>query len=176
MSKFIKKGSDVLLVKINSNELSTLLKCNVPCELQFRDADGNYHTIIELGERGHNGVQNTIDVVIDGESSVISYSKLIPIINGYDGLILEVLFTESIFRDKEPLLVLLNEIKSDLRSICTYIDYYDDKFLLMNNPFQNGAPNKIYYWTESNSMLAFTKNGPVIINDKFTDIEEFLCN
>lgn len=177
MAKYVKDGSNIVLKKIKPRELSALLKCNVVCDIVFLDEGGLEEARIGLGDRGFDGTKNTIEVTLNtiGYQSY-GYADLLALINQYSGRVLDVVFDMKTFQDKEPLLLMLNEIKPDMVSICTYIDYYDEKFLLMNNPFKNGTPNKIYYWTETNSILAFTQKGPVIINEKFGAIEEFLCN
>lgn len=172
-----KKDNVLLISALKKTELFALLKCQIPCTLRFTDTNGVFVDAesIELGLRGFNGSKQVISV----NETEIHYSQLITMISERltSGLVLIVSMEIDVFKNKEPLIVLLSNLKDNVVESCLFINYDKEVFEIQNRPFKNGDSDKLFFFEANNSLLAFTENGPVLItdNNNINSIEDVIC-
>jgi len=176
MAKFVKNGAFVNIVELKDNEILALLKINIPCRFNFGDTGKS----IDLFNRLENNGINFISVIFnDGENEVIGYDILIAMItsNLADGP-LTVVMKKQDFQLKEPLLLMLGDLKKELIGSCMMIDYnlQNHVYSIINKKTSEGLSDKLYYFEDNNSILAFTKDGPVLLYGQTQSIEELICN
>jgi len=176
MSKFIKNGSEINIVELSDNEVIALLKINIQCKLEF----GETGKSIMLGDRLENSGINYISVSIDEGKTyeIIDYTKLLEMITtNYQDGILHVSVLKNDFQAKEPLLLMLGTIKEEIVHSCILIDYdLKNHIYSIINKSENGLSNKLYFFEDNNSILAFGKDGPSIIYGKINSIEDLICD
>jgi hypothetical protein len=175
--KISKKSGDIVLTKLNQNEVYGLLKCQVPMHLVFMDENNNFfeEKTMTLSERLFDGEQR---ITVNGEHW--EYKALITEIGQimHSGLYLGVLMTMQDFKDNEPLIALVGSLKAEVVNSCVYIQYGKDVYCVVNRPFANGDHDKLLYYAGNDSILAFVEKGPVLIADNphVTSVEDVLCN
>lgn len=180
MIKFVKKSDSVIMTNFDSDELHSLLKINVPCKLNFiRNLE--IVDFIELIARlDSNNIPCIMIRTMESERKrmTVDYNTLYDMIKeGYQKGILSVSVKNSIFQEKEPLLLMLKDLNQQLISSCIKIDY-DSKINMFSiiNKNINGLSNKIYFFEDNNSILAFGKDGPQLIYDKIQSVEDLICS
>lgn len=166
--KIDKKGGHILLSGIKSEELFAFLKFQVPATIVFIDKNGNRaDNDILLFTRDCISGTKLIEIEIDGISDMIEYSELLNKISEVHstGYIPCIMITIDVFKEKEPLIMLMETINHDYATNCVYIDYYNNVFEVVNKPFSNGDPDKLYYFELNDTILGFSKDGPILITD-----------
>lgn len=178
MSKIVANGKTIEINDLHNHEIINLLKINVKCTLQFISG-GEIITYFELFERTFNSQTNLIQYSgIDESVKTDNYDVLVREISEALKLgVLKVLVDKQEFIDKEPLLLILNDFKDEIIENCVKIDY-DNKtkvFSILNRPI-NKLPNKLYYFENSDSILAFSgEDGPRLVTNKVNSFEELVC-
>jgi hypothetical protein len=169
-----KKGGNILISELKINELFTFLKCQIPSKLLFGSTE------ISLVNRDFINNENVLEIDFNGKSQIISYNDLLSKISllnskGYETII-EI--PVDVFKSKEPLIMLINNIKDSVIQTCIYIDYNNNTFEIKNKSFPNGDSDKLYYFELNDTILAFSKTGPVLItdNNKINSIEDLIGN
>ena len=176
MAKYNKIGGKVVeITELSERELTALLKVNVNCALTFK-SNGEIINYIGLFDRGFKSNVNTITIGDSKTKKIVKYDTLVLMIQEYiaEG-ILSVQITIADFQAKEPLILMIGDINTDVISGCVFLDYRDGTFSIVNRPSQNGGPNKLFYFEQNDSVLGFGNNGPVLIYDKFHSVDEILC-
>lgn len=171
------KNGIVEISKVSERELFAFLKSQINLTLHFSE-----DSYINLFERtitnGKPTVNINTDTIITKEE--IEYDELIDIINEkiVDNVVL-IHIEKDIFKDKEPLIVILDNIKESIVDSAISLDYDFKKemFIIEYKPLPNGS-NKLYFFELDNSVLIFAKDGPKIIENhsKINSIEDILCN
>jgi hypothetical protein len=177
MNKFKKKGNDIEITDIESNELQAFFKFNIPLLIIF-SKNGEIIDNIELKERlNHNNV-NCVVIKILGKQTIISYGKLIEMIKEKIQLgVMSILIDKKTFQNKEPLILMAEKIKSEIVNSCIYIDYdLKHKYYSVISKSKNNLPNKLYFFEENNSILVFGEEGPILLFDKVQSIEDLICD
>ena len=172
-----KQDNFVVISKLTQNEIFAFLKAQIECTLRFDN--GDYHDFLGLHLRQLKSNSQVIEIsdISNPENYIISYSKLIDLLTEKLALgILTVEIDQKIFKQKEPLITILDTIKLPIIESCVYIDYIDGVFALINKPLTGGISDKLYYFETNDSLLIFGQNGPrLIYESKFTSIEDVLC-
>ncbi len=178
MAKFVKDGNVMNIIDLQDAEVIALLKINVNCTLEF----GNTENYIQLYDRLEKNGINFIEIVGSDnpkERKIIGYDVLIGMItkNLSEG-VLKVVIDKWNFQAKEPLLLMLNDLKSDIIYSCMMLDYdlQNHVFSIINKKLPDGCSDKLYYFEDNQSILAFTKDGPMIIYGKISSVEDLICN
>lgn len=180
MLKFTKKSDSVMITNFGSDELHSLLKINVPCRLNFIK---NNHVIDFIDLVARTSTNNIPTIMIKNMESgnkrfTVDYNDLYDMIKeGYQKGILTVSVKQTTFQEKEPLLLMLKDLNQKFISSCVTIDY-DQKihmFSIINQDI-NGISNKIYFFEDNSSILAFGVDGPSLIYDKVQSVEDIICN
>ena len=178
MSKFIKNSKTIEIVDLSEKELVSILKININCALTFTK-QGKMISYIILGERSEDNGINMINIsTLLEKNSVINYDELFKLISSDLKLgTLSVKIENEAFREKEPLILLVDDLKDSLTHSCVYIDYDMKKhmFTVMNKN-NKGLSDKLYYFEDNNSILAFGQEGPMFIFGKTQSVEDLICN
>lgn len=178
-----KKSGHVVLSNLKSEEVFAFLKMQIPAKIVFVNSSGQrFNSEFLLIERTFINGKKIIEVDIDGISDQLTYDKLLSKLsdNMSNTIGLEIMIPLSVFKDKEPLIVLISTIKKDIVSNCIYIDY-DEKnnvFEVKNKPFKNGDSDKMFYFEMNDTILGFSEDGPILITDSpnVNSIEDVICN
>ena len=174
MAKYTKKGSNIEITELNKNEILALLKANISCTLSFSRNDTIMDSIV-LVERIFQNSLNKIIIEFKGKTQQINYDTLIAQVGknlSFD--ILTVIVDEKTFKEKEPLFLLFDKVKTEIIENCVFFDYVKEVYSIINQPIK-GLSNKLYYFEANNSVLLFGENGPKLIYNKFTAVEELFC-
>lgn len=175
--KFVKVNDIIEIQNPTKDELLSIFKIKIDCKLVFKN-EGQIIDYIILGERTNQGNTNLIEISTEEyPQKTIGYDKLIEFVREKikDG-ILYVQIDFDKFIAKESLLTLIGNINPIIITSCIYIDYTDNKFIIMNNPLPNGAKDALYYYELNDSVLIFSSNGPRVIYNKFSSVEEVFCS
>jgi hypothetical protein len=176
MAKFVKNGGSINIIDLEENEILAMLKINIECTLEF----GKSEIFIKLFERLEQNQINYIEIStnIDKIPQIIGYDILLGMIN--QNLAEGVLFITidlKKFQLKEPLILLIGELKRELINACMLLDYnlQNHVFSIINKKLKGGLSDKMYYFEDNNSILAFTKDGPLLLYGQTQSIEELIC-
>ena len=170
------KDNKLEITNLTQNEILALIKSQIDCSFNFITSEGEILKTIELEERLLKGNTQMITISVDDKKfELTSYSNLInEIKDGYTYGILVVHINVDIFKSKEPLIMILDQIKSKIIESCVYIDYNKNKFDIIFKP-QNGLANKIHFFEDNNSVLIFNSEGPNLVKtNKIKSIEDIL--
>ena len=177
--KFDKKGSSILLSGMKSEELFAFLKFQIPAKLVFLDSEENINQEISLFSRDYF-TEKVIEIEIEGQSDIINYKELLEKISEFmfDGSVGCTMIDVAIFKQKEPLIHLMQTINQGFITNCVSIDYFDNIFEIVNVPFPNNDPDKLYYFELNDTILGFSKDGPILITDNtsITSIQDIVQN
>lgn len=177
--KITKKGGDILISELKTNEIFTFLKCQIPAKIVFSD-NGNIVEEISLINRDFINNKYSIEIDINDKSQILSYNELLKIISNImsNGYSLNILVNINIFKEKEPLIMIIENIREDVSNSCVYIDYSNNTFEIKNKPFKNGDSDKMYYFELNDTLLAFSEDGPILMTDnpKINSIDDIIGN
>lgn len=179
--KISKKGAYILISELKVNELFAFLKCQVQAKLVFiNEAGQRADEDIVLISRDFLNNKHTIEVDIDGRSQIFGYDELLNKISEIisTGFPLNIMILVEDFKKKEPLIMLIDNIKTDIIGSCIYLDYDNNTFEIKNKNFKNGDSDVLYYFELNDTILAFSETGPVLItdNDKINSITDLVGN
>jgi hypothetical protein len=178
MSKFIKKTKNIEIVDLSKEELFAFLKLNVPGIITF-SKDNKVIDYITVTERLNSGQTNFISIKTITEKKVIDYGTLINMITEKSQLgILSVLIENKTFKEKEPLLLMIDKLNEKLINSVVYIDYdkQSQVYSIINKDLKSGVSDKLYYYETNDSILVFGEEGPKLIYGATTSIEDIICN
>lgn len=178
MAKFVKNTKTIDIVDLSEKELISLLKINVNCLLAFMK-DNEVISYIILSERfEENGINKiTVSTLLD-KNKEISYTELFEMIRENTTLgILTAKIDIKVFKEKEPLLLMLDTLKESIVNSCVYIDYLQKNniFFILNKKKGN-LNDKLYYFEDNNSILAFSEIGPILVYGKTQSVEDVICD
>jgi hypothetical protein len=179
MAKFNKKPNNIEISELKDNELIAILKINIPCTLVF-EKSGTIISYIILNRRLERSGKNLIEIsTLLENNSIIGYDELFELIS--DNMktgILSVQVDNSVFQEKESLLLMLSDLKTEIIQSCIYIDYDPKKhiYIIINKKSKEGLSDKLYYFEDNDSILALTDNGPILIYGKCQSVEDLICN
>lgn len=170
------KNGIIEISKLTENELLAFIKSQIKLTLHFSE-----DSYINLFERTINMGEKCININSDSIVNVfeIGYDELLELINEKivkNPVVIHI--EKEIFKDKEPLIVILDNIKETIVDSCVFIDYNfkNQIFSVEYKPFTTGS-NKLYFFEFDNSILIFSNNGPKIIeSSKINSIEDIFCN
>ena len=177
MAKFIKNGNLINIVDLQEHEILAILKINIECTLNF----GSSGIFIKLFERLEQNQINYIEIATDTDpvNQIIGYDVLLNMINqNLSEGVLTISVDVRKFQLKEPLLLMIGEIKQELVNSCMVLDYnlQNHVYSIINKKLKDGLSDKLYYFENNNSILAFTKDGPILLYGQTQSIEELICN
>jgi hypothetical protein len=176
--KITKKSGKITITNLKQKEVIGMLKCQMPFDIIFTDLEGAIvpELIIQLGER--LVADNKQKVWVGSDS--IGYDEIIKqiSINLSDGLLLGFMFDLNTFTENKPLIAIAGSLKDTVVESSIFISYAKGVFLVCNRPFKNGDSDKLYFYEDNNSILAFVEDGPVLIsgNPNINSVEDVLCN
>ncbi len=177
-AKFNKKQKNIEISELNDRELISILKINIPCSLTF-EKSGNTISYIDLEKRlEKNGVTSIQVSTLMEKNEIINYEELFEMISENVKLgILTVQIDNDVFQEKEPLLLMLSDLKPEIVNSCVFIDYDLKKHLysVINKKSKEGLNDKLYYFEDNDSILAITDNGPVLLYGKTQSVEDLIC-
>ncbi len=177
--KFDKKGSNILLSGMKSEELFAFLKFQIPAKLVFLDNGEISEREISLFTREYF-TEKVIEIEIDGQSDIVNYTDLLEKISAImsEGYTVGILIDVAIFKQKEPLIHLMQTINQGFITNCVSIDYFNNIFEIVNVPFSNNDSDKLYYFELNDTILGFSKDGPILITDNtsITSINDIVQN
>lgn len=179
--KITKKGGNILISELKTKEIFTFLKCQIPAKIVFSDNNGNIiDQEISLINRDFINNSYVIEIDINGKSQILSYGELLKIIsnimvNEYSP---DIMITVNDFKEKEPLIMMIENIRDEITSSCIYIDYNNNTFEIKNKPFKNGDSDKMFYFELNDTLLAFSEDGPILMTDnpKINSIDDIIGN
>jgi hypothetical protein len=182
MAKFLKTKEYIEIPNPTKKELFAIFKMNIlQCNLVFREPtgknDGDIIYTIVLDERSYKGKTNIIKVSYNfSPLHFVNYDDLIKNVTEMSQKgILSIQIPIDIFKEKEPLIILLEDFNQTIVENCVFADYYDSKFLIENRPGPKGERDALYYFELNDSVLAFTTKGPKLIYGRFSSVEEIFC-
>lgn len=163
---------------LTTKELFGFFKCKIESQITFLSADGEEVDHIILGERSYVGNTNVITIKELGRSSTtLNYADLIKLVNEKSKtgiMVIRIDIRE--FKAKESLIVLISDLRRTFIDNCVEIDYNNSVYSVINPPASTGESDKLYYFELNNSVLLFGKTvGPKLIYNKFSSVEEVLC-
>ncbi len=176
MAEFVKNGQYVEIHKLKSHEIIALMKINVRCQIKFVGTE----IFIALGERIAKNNINYISISTDVDKTpmIVDYNQLIEMINGFTAKgVLIASIERAEFKLKEPLLLMLETLKQSIIDSCMMIDYnFKEHFYsIIYRKLPNGCSDKLYYFEDNNSILAFSDVGPSLIIGESSSVEELIC-
>jgi len=175
--KLSKNKENIIISNLKQTEIFALLKFQIPGIIKFSDAAGYPKEELDL-TLTERVFENNVQMITVNEE-VISYQSLIKQIQTSmsAGLTYSLWILKPIFAKNEPLLALATSIREEIIESCVYINYDREVFGIINKPLKNGDSDKMYYFEINNSILAFVKDGPVIIQDNpsINSIEDVIC-
>lgn len=173
----LKDGKNIRINSLKSNEFFALLKIQIPLLLVFLNQNtGKFiDTKYSISERILDG--NEPKVIVNGKK--VSYSTLIKELSELQsqGFLLMVETSKMDFDKKVPLLNLVSQIKESIIKSCVYLDYKDGVFSIIYKDLPDGKHSRLYYFEDTNSLLGFTEEGPMLVSDtkKISSIEDLIC-
>ena len=179
-----KVKNDIVLSKLNQQELFGLLKSQINCKLVFQSqAEDNLLSNYEIFLLERSALQKgagtqAIKISIDGKQSTVSYDTLLShIVESSTDALLTVVIPVMVFSKKEPLIQILGKVKAEIIDNCVSLEYDNGMFSIIYRKLPDGSSSKLHYWEENNSVLGFSEAGPVLIYDsvKFQSIEDIIC-
>jgi hypothetical protein len=175
MAKYFRKESNIEITELSNNEILAILKANVSCDLIFTIDDIETDRITLL-ERTYVGNSNVITIENLGKTKTISYDVLISMISkNLSSMLVKVSVDSKIFKSKEALFLLLHKIKASVIESAVYFDFNNDIYSIIYRPVK-GLSSKLFYFDLNDSVLLFSENGPKLIYNHFTAVEEVLCD
>ncbi|MCK9416603.1 hypothetical protein M0Q97_08110 [Candidatus Dojkabacteria bacterium] len=178
--EYTKTPKTIILSDINHKELFGIIKSQINCKLNFIKNDNILYSI-KLLKRTINGTMQTIEIeTLESPKQIVAYSTLMNLITENQQIgILTIEIDKQTFKDKEPLIVISDSIKSEIIESCIYMDYEPKVglFSVINRNLNNGFSDKLYFFENNNTILFFGKEGPnLVYNEKITSIEDLICN
>lgn len=173
----LKDGKNLRINSMKSSEFFALLKIQIPILLVFlNQKTGKFiDTKYRLTERILDG--NEAKVIVNGNKT--SYGTLIKELSELQsqGFLMMVEVNQNDFRIKAPLTNLISQIKDTIVKSCVYLDYKDGMFSIIYKDFPGGKHSRLYYFEDTNSLLGFTEQGPMLVSDttKINSIEDLIC-
>lgn len=80
------------------------------------------------------------------------------------------------YDSKKPLIDIISNIRQDIISGCSSIDYKDGMFSIIGSRDNKNYPNDLYYWEETGSLFAFSdKQVNIQYESAVSSIEQILC-
>lgn len=177
MADFNKKLKNIEISNLNTKEIISILKINIPCVLSF-EKSGEVLETIQLGARLEKNGTNMIQIsTLLETNSIIGYDELFQMLGeNMKTMKLKILVDFAQFQEKEPLLLMLDDLKQEIVNSCVYIDYNSKKHIFsVINKKTKGLSSSIYYFEDNNSILAFTEEGPALLYDKTQSVEDLIC-
>lgn len=179
--EIFKKSGKIYLTSLKFEELITLLKIQVNCELIFTDKNKTIDetkTII-LGER--TIINNIQQITFEnyGQTQTTTYDNLLGKISLFNKeSTMFATIEQNDFRSQEALIRLIPDINIAVVQNCVYMSLNDDVYTIKYKPFKNGDSNILYYFEINNTLLAFTETGPTLVteNPKMNNITDIICN
>lgn len=179
--------SFIEIFDIKTDELFSLLKFQIPLTLAFKHkTEGHFHIGYEIKviRRVMNEgkqmvvIRDTSD--LDNDEETVDYNILLDLIrihrektNGTMSIFVD----KNVFRQKEPMFVIANNIQQQIVQSCVYIDYKDNIWSIINRPLKNGDSDKLFFFEQNNSMLVFTEDGPqLLVSPSLNSIEDLICD
>ncbi len=178
--EYKKTSNNILLSDLTQSELFGIIKSQIECELIFTQNDSPIYSL-KLYSRTIKGNQQVIEIeTITKAKEIVNYPTLLKYVKeGYELGILNVVIKKKLFKEKEPLIAIIDTIRQEIIESCIYVDY-DKKiglFSVINKDLSNGFSDKLYFYEDNNSILLFGKEGPKLVyNEKFSSVEDILCN
>lgn len=145
--KISKHNGKVKFTEYTPKELTGLLKLQASVEIILLNGE-----VLNVGRKNEQG-----DIIDTNDKVIMTFSDLIIKLNSG---IEHVLITVTDFRLSEQLIMNLDKCDSKKITSCSFIDYYNNIFMIAFKPEPNGASNKMYYFEDDNTFLFFDKNGP----------------
>lgn len=179
MAKYLKNNVGVVLSEITDRELLALFKIQVNCRIFFTNSSEEEIDEIFLGLREETVGKAIIQMTYQSHVQHVGYDKLIELINANRKLggKLHIEIEKSNFKEQEPLLLILDQIKEEIVKSCVSISYnLKDKIYSIIYLRKNKINEKIFYFEDNDSILAFTENGPQIHGGKTSSIEDIICD
>lgn len=175
---FSRAKTYVEMSNLTAKELFGFFKCKIEAKISFLSADGEEVDHIILGERSHAGNTNVISIKELGRSSItLNYADLIALVKEKSKtgvMVIRVDVRE--FKDKESLIILISDLRRAFIDNCIEISYNKKVYTVINPPASTGESDKLYYFELNDSVLLFGKTvGPKLIYNKFSSVEEVLC-
>lgn len=179
-AKFNKKGEVIVISNLSERELHAIFKIDVLCKLVFTTvATQEVIDEVTLGERQDNIGNAQVQIHYMSTISDVTYDKVIEIINTNTNLgsLLTVEINKKDFQSVEPLLLMLGTIKQEIVNSCQSIAYdLKNKFFSILYLRKKGFKQKMFYFEDNDSILAFTLDGPQLLIGKTSSIEDLLCD
>jgi hypothetical protein len=176
-----RNGKNMVYSELNDREIFAFLKCNIPSAMRlYNPKTNNYEFTVDLRDRVLDEGKQKVLAIVNKETKdplYFNYSEILNLINPEWLLTFET--TIFIYNDQKPLIDILGTIKSDIIDTCVNIHYINKEgvFGVINTPFTNGKPDKMYYWEENNDILYFGEAGPELIKDTdVLSIESLICD
>lgn len=177
-----KVKNDIVISKLNQQELFGLLKSQINCKIVFT-SQSDLSDIYEIGLLERSALQKgvgiqAIKISIDGQESTVSYDTLLAhIVEASADALMSIVIPVMVFKKKEPLIQILGKVRQDIIESCVSLEYDNGKFSIIYRKLQGGLSSALHYWEENNSVLGFSEAGPVLIYDsvKFQSIEDIIC-
>lgn len=179
--EIFKKSGKIYLTSLKFEELISLLKIQINCELIFTDKTKTIDatkTIILSDRTLVNNVQK-ITYEINGQTFVETYDTLLGKISILSKeYVLIATIEQNDFRKQEALIRLIPDIDISIIQNCVFILLSEEVYTIKYKPFKNGDSNILYYFEVNNTLLAFTETGPELIteNPKMNNITDIICN
>lgn len=175
-AKFTKKKDIVEMSGVSQKQILDIIKTNIPCKMVFYK-DSQMIDYLEIGVRSYKGNESAINIHTTAGDLVLNYREVVELISGKMELgIPTIEIAVNVFKEKEPLIVLLGMLKKAFTDTCVYIDYDNGIFSILNQPLKDGSADKLYYFEENNSVLVFSVNGPKLIYNKWQSVEDLFCD
>ena len=178
MAKFNKKPKNIEISQLSDNELIAILKINIECAITF-EKSGQTLEYILLQRRFEKSGINLIEIsTLLDKNKIVGYDELLDMISKNMELgVVTVQIENQLFQEKEPLLLMLNDLKPEIINSCVFIDYDNKKHIysIINKKSKAGFSDKIYYFEDNDSILAFTDDGPALIYGKTQSVEDLIC-
>lgn len=176
-----KKAGKIYLTSLKFEELLTLLKIQINCELIFSQTGQSIDPTltITLGERLVVGNIQQISYSIGSQNFVDTYDSLLSKISVNTKIYnLSATLDQNDFRLQESLIRLIPDINSSITNDCVYISFANEIYTICYKKFANGDSNILYYFEVNNTLLAFTEEGPVLYteNPNMNNITDIICN
>lgn len=173
----LKDGKTIRLNGLQSSEFFALLKIQIPLLLVFLNPKNNKFITDKFSIGDRIALNNEPAIIVNKKK--VSYKTLLKEISNLqsEGFQLMVEMSITDFKNKTPLINLIDEIKEEVIESCVKLDYEDGMFSIIYKDLPDGKHARIYYFEETNSVLGFSDQGPILVVDttKINSIEDLIC-
>lgn len=184
--EIFKKNGKIYLTTLKFEELLTILKIQINCDLIFsgiKTKTVDEVLTISLEKRTivnkSQGIEYSFSKSQNATLLKTSYDLLlnkISILTKNNNL--SVVIDQNDFRKQEGLIKLIPHISQSIVNDCVFIELNDGVYTIKYKPFANGDSNVLHFFENNTTLLAFTEDGPTLIteNVNMNNITDIICD